>query len=299
MADAVTLYVDFIREKLANFPEAKLLIEHGMSSIYDDDAFGTGDTIIHVPGDRLIVVDYKHGEGLVVEPDSNQNKYYGCLGLETIGDDVHVVECYIVQPRIPHPKGTIRRHVTNPTELNEWWFGTALPAMAATREDDAMLQIGDWCRFCAAKEEGTCPALKQETLELDTSVDPVHLTAEEISAILEKKAPITKFFQAVERLALNRARTGETIPGYKLVYQKANRVWKEGAESALIETFGDDAYKEPAIKSPPDIEKLDGGKTFVTKFAYKPTSDLTLAANSDKREGVRPLMDMADDTISE
>lgn len=294
MADAVSLYVSFIREKMDQFPGARLLIEHGMASIYDEDAFGTGDTIIHVPGDRLIVVDYKHGEGVVVEPDSSQNKYYGYLGLESIGDDVQVVECYIVQPRIPHPKGPIRKYVTSPKELNAWWFEVSLPAMAATREDDPMLQIGEWCRFCAAKEAGTCPALKKEALEFDTSVDPVHMTAEEIGAILDKKDPVVKFFQAVERLALTRARNGESIPGRKLVYGKANRVWKEGADKALIETFGDDAYSEPSLKTPPAIEKLDGGKTFVTKFAYKPQTDLTLAATSDKREAVRPLMDMAD-----
>jgi hypothetical protein len=113
--------------------------------MFDPDLFGTVDILIIVPGERIIVIDFKHGRGVTVEPDSSQLKYYGALSLENLLElanqkiTAKVIELYIVQPRIPHPKGPIRKLVMNPEELEQWFTDELLPAAEATRSPNAML----------------------------------------------------------------------------------------------------------------------------------------------------------------
>ena len=83
--------------------------------------------------------------------------------------------------------------------------------------------------------------------------------------------------------------------------KKANRVFKDEIKlldkdekevvvkltDALVDTFGDDAYQPRLFKTPPSIEKLPGGKKFVSRWAFTPDTGLTLAAESDKRDAVK------------
>lgn len=288
--------------------EVEVYVERGMESLTDEDAYGTGDIIIHIVGDRLIVGDLKYGRGVTVEPDSDQNYYYSYLALEnyvTDPDTIKVIESWIFQPRIPHPNGTIRRHVTNVQEVTDWWFKRALPGMEETRNPDAELVIGEWCRFCPAK--GNCPALKGEAVEFNTTIDPTHMTDEELGEVLVKLDVLVKALPTFEAEALRRARGGAKIPGRKLVRQKGNRVFKDKQpvkanpddpdddtmvevtlEDAILEAFGMEAYTDPTLKSPAQIEKLEGGNEFAAQWAYSPDKGLTLAKESDKRMEVRP-----------
>lgn len=309
MIAAVQETLDWVRARIARTKadgfEVEVYIEKGMSSFTDPDAYGTGDILIHIIGDRLIVVDFKYGKGVTVEPTSEQNAYYGYLGLENYVEDhasIKVVESWIAQPRIPHPEGTIRRHTTNPKELTDWWFGTILPGIEATRDPDALLVIGQHCKWCPNK--GNCPALKQETFEFPMGIDSTHLSDEEVGAILIKLDAIEALKPAIEAEALRRARQGDKIPGRKLVRKMGNRIYKISMalpdpkdadetievklEDAIVKEFGMDAYVDPKLRSPAQVEDLSGGKEFAAMWAYKPDKGLTLAKDSDKRAGVRP-----------
>ena len=286
MVEGVQVYLDAVRAKLEKFPGAKLYVEESMASILHDDAFGTADAIVHVPGDRLIIFDFKYGR-LIVEPDSLQNRYYGYLAVENIDDTVKVVELYIVQPRMPHPKGPVRRFVTNPEELTEWFTGEVVPAMEATSDPAANFEVGTHCRFCPARD--ACPALKGETFDFNFELDPEYLTSEEIGQLLERGDAISRYLQSLEQIALHRAMNGEKIWNRKLVRKKANRVLNDGAGEKAISKWGDDAYVDPKLKSPAQLEKLPGGKEWVSSNAHSPDMGLTLAPLSDKRTEVRPL----------
>ena len=309
MVAGVQETLDWVRNRVSRAKkegfEVEVYVERGLESITDDDAYGTSDVIIHIKGDRLIIVDFKYGRGVSVEPDSDQNYYYGYLGVENYleaPDDVKVVESWIAQPRIPHPNGTIRRHITNAQELTDWWFNNLLPDMEATRKPDAPLTIGEHCRFCPAK--GHCPALKSEVFEFPMGIDPTHMTDEELGEVLVKLDALIQALPTFESEALRRARGGAKIPGRKLVRQKGNRVWKDKQpvqvnpdddemvemtiKDALESQFGLDAYSEPKLLSPAQIEKLDGGNDFASQWAYSPDKGLTLAKESDKRMEVRP-----------
>lgn len=301
--------LDWVRNRIARAKkdgfEVKLYIEKGLSSFTDPDAFGTADIIIYIVGDRLIVVDFKYGQGVSVEPTSDQNAYYGYLAIENYIEDVadiKVVESWIAQPRIPHPDGTIRRHITNCEELTDWWMKILLPGIEETRNPDANLVIGEHCRFCPNK--GHCPALKNETFEFPMGIDTGHLSDVELGSLLTKLDAIKALTPTLEAEALRRARQGDKIPGRKLVRMKSNRVFKDSMplasetdademietsfNDAVLKDFGLDAYSDPKLKSPAQIEKLEGGKDFAAKWAYKPDAGLTLAAESDKRIEVRP-----------
>ena len=298
MVESVQQTLDFVRERVTKYREqgfeVRVYVERSLDSIFDPDAYGTSDVTIHVVGERLIVIDFKYGRGVTVEPTSSQNKYYGYLAIENYlaSDEViKVVESWIAQPRIPHPEGIFRRFITNVEELTTWWMDIVIPGMAATRKEGADLVIGDHCRFCPAKSN--CPALKGEAFNFTTDVDPGHLTGDELGQLLLKAGAIRKYLEGLESEAFKRARNGQPVAGYKLVRKQANRTWKVGAELEALEAFGDGAYSKPNLLSPPQLEKVEGGKEFVSEWAYKPDTGLTLAPNRDKRTAVRPLMDLA------
>lgn len=147
-------------------------------------------------------------------------------------------------------------------------------------------------------------ALKSEVFELPVSIDPTHLNDEELGEVLKKIDAVLLAKKAYEQEALRRARAGDKIPGRKLVKKKTTRTFKtsmtvkEGddelkLEDAAVIEFGMDAYEEPKLKSPAQMEKLKGGRDFVSKWAYSPDNGLTLAPDSDTRPEVKPTIERA------
>lgn len=290
MVDGVQLHLDLVRELMERYSEqgARMYVEHPMRSMLDDEAFGTGDVIIYVPGIIIIVIDFKYGRNIVVEPDSYQNKYYGYLASEEFDPaGIEDVQLWITQPRIPHPRGLKRKHDAKLADLETWFVGEAIPAMAETRNPNAVLEIGEWCNFCPAKDTQSCPAIRETVDKIDISTAPEQLSDAELGKVLRKMAAIAKAMSAYEEEAFRRAMRGRKIPGKKLVHKQSNRVFKDGAEDAAREEFGDEAFNPPTFKSPPNIEKLAGGKAFVSKWAFKPDTGLTMAPESDKRDEVK------------
>lgn len=313
MVEGVQLYLDEVRNRVASYREqghdVHVHVEKPLQSMTDPDAFGTPDTLIHVPAVALDVIDFKYGKKIVCEPDSEQTKYYGYLGLETYVAEVppERVGLGIVQPRLPHPRGLVRWYEDESAEsLEAWWYDVVLPGIDRTRDSDAaFLKVGEWCRFCPAR--GHCPALKGDTSEFPLDMDPSFLTGEELGALLDKAKAISSYWKTcLEPLAYMRVMSGEEVAGYKLVRKQAARVFKKSmvvrqgtdnhpekmtVETAAREAFGDDAFTEPELLSPAQMEKIPGGKHFVSKWSYTPDTGLTIAPASDKREPVRRLMD--------
>lgn len=288
MAEGMQVHIDLVRGLMEEYAEqgARLYVENSMTSILDHEARGTADVVVFVPGVKIIVIDFKYGRGVVVEPDSAQNKYYGYLVCESFeSGGIKDVDLYITQPRIPHSRGTVRRYSTTVKDLEDWFTSEVLPAMAATRDDDANLTIGNWCRFCPARD--TCPALKGEVLNFDTSLEPDYLTDDELGDMLTTGDAIRKYLTSLGTEAFERLKKGATVPGYKLVYKRANRIFKAGGEAAIKKRFGDDAYEVPRFKTPPKIEKLEGGKKMVARWAFSPDTGFTVASDGDSRQAVR------------
>jgi hypothetical protein len=327
--------VDWVRKLVAKLKaEGKnpiLLVEQRVASPEDEEAFGTADIVILVPGERIIVPDFKYGKGIVVEPSDEQTRLYGHYAFETFikygdlfsnqpmnsavtltmdpdtilfPDKNTVAELWILQPRIPHPKGTERRHITNKSELARFFYGEALQAMQDGRKPDAPLCMGDHCRFCPANNN--CPALTKEAREVDPTIDPVVLDDTQLGEMIIKLDQLDKLRERCKADAFKRMMAGKKVKHFKIVHKLADRIWKGGvdeetgmtAEQEIVATLGSEqVYTKPTLKSVAQIEAIQGGKTLVKRWGMKPNTGLTMAPESDKRDAVSPdaLSDVKND----
>lgn len=152
MADAVQVYLDTIRKDCEKVGTNRAFLEiekeFSLTGI-DKDAFGTNDAYLHVPFDTLIVYEYKHGAGVVVEVRHNKQMLYYALGAIQGKEDVEQIELVIAQPRARHKDGVVRRITYSVDQLE--LFGIELKQkIMATKNPDALRRGGTWCKFCAA-----------------------------------------------------------------------------------------------------------------------------------------------------
>ncbi len=306
MVNGLKEYTGLVYRLLEQYKEygAYLLVEIGLKSEFHEKAFGTSDAVIVVPGLKIIVIDLKYGAGKVVEPTTPQTKYYGYLVLENLSLEVlkgiSEIELIIAQPRIPHPKGTIRAHTMTIAELEQWFHGEAIPNMVATEDPNAILVAGDHCDWCPGRD--TCPAFRAVYSGFDCNSEPANMSIPELVDMLERADIVEAYIERGREIALKRAEAGEKLvnsrgeQARKLVYKQAKRAMKDGAETAAEAEFGEFAY-EMKLKSPAALEDMFGakGKEFTTKWAYVPATGYTLAKMGDKRPEVKPLLSLVDD----
>lgn len=321
MVLSVQTWIDLVRVTMKRYEHlgALLYIERRVWSDYDDEAFGTSDTVIEVPGVCIIIIDFKNGM-IVIEPKDEQLKLYGQYAYERRSDAMKgkgeplKIELVICQPRAPHPKGPIRLHTTDVDTLDMWMLGEVLPAIAVTRDPNAPFVLGDHCHYCPANQAGRCPAMKTLVAELPVAVPVDALTNEQITKYRGMKGSIKKFMEGVDKEALRRVKDeGQSIEGCKLVHKLGNRVFRnamkvlqpDGVTETVIKLedqikalWGEKGWEKPKLKSPAQIEKLPGGANFASQWAFKPDTGLTLAEDDDTREPAVGLMQMADAAAS-
>ncbi len=307
MIDAVSIYTDAIRGYMAKFGNAQLHLEKKVYPVVgrEDDLFGTADAIVVEPYGVLIVGDYKHGAGIVVEiEDNDQLKYYGLGALnyvEGMGEEVSEVWLVIIQPRAEHRDGPVRRWKISVEDLRE--FGDTLVAGSAATEDPlAQLVSGSHCRdhFCNAQAK--CPLLKSQIMETAMEILPdieepvVRLPDSSDGAEIARAMTIASlakgWAKSVGEMAIIAAQAGVEIPGKKMVRKSKNRAWKDAddVERRLKNKKGILASKifKTVLQTPAQVEKVVG-KEWVAKYAHKPEGDVILVDEDDKRLALPPL----------
>lgn len=294
MISAVEVHVNHCRQLLGRH-----MIEHKfMLPFLGEGEKGTSDFTALKDG-ILHVVDYKHGKGVPVDAiDNIQGLCYGLGAAEEFADDDwHTLRITIVQPRAYHDDGPVRSWDVPREELVDYLINFAY-ASKLTQDPNAPLKVGKWCRFCKAKVN--CPAQVQfakDTLEMDfedeTSkpVPPELLSDERIlDLVFNKIKLIEQWCQTLKDYAQKKAEAGEPIPGSKLVYTRAVRMWKdkEIAEKALAGKYGDQIYEKKFLTAPA-FEKVIGKKEFkeVDFLVDKISTGVTLVPESDPRESAR------------
>lgn len=287
MADAFGVFVALARELEHTPGWEKTYIEAHLNDPDNKWLYGTIDFGIVHPG-VLSILDYKHGQGIVVETKGNPQMLYYAYLILLLHPDIRKVRMRIVQPRVPFPD-------------QEWWEVSAeyvmewaqkelLPAMART-ETDTTLSPGDHCRFCPAKL--ACPALAKQYATV-TKDDPKYINGmcdDDLMARYPLIATAKMYIKALEDETLRRLMTGGLVDNktVKLVNKKANRVWKPEAFDVLKSRFGDAVMSEPEFKSPAEVEKIDAtAKKMVHEYAYTPQTGYTVAPIDDRRPGVKP-----------
>jgi hypothetical protein len=216
------------------------------------DVFGSTDLIGRI-GDRAIVLDWKFGDGVVVEAEENpQLMFYAAASMRTerskwAFEGATEIECIIVQP--PH----IRRWVTTPARIAQFEKELVM-AVRTAQQPDAPLAMGDHCKWCAAKP--LCPLM---TGQLDrvakTSLDA--LDGWRIGELLIKADILEEWIKDLRALAFRKAETGQGVPGFKLVAKRATRSWvdESKAKAELLKHLSESEVMESSLVSPAQAEK--------------------------------------------
>lgn len=324
MLEAVEVYVNFVEGLRVAAPMSELLVEHrfDLSEIYPG-LFGTADAIVYdVVRQILHVVDYKHGAGIPVEVEENEQlMYYGVGALTSLlkaGKKVSKVVLHIVQPRCGHKKGPVRSWETTPEALLDFTMELVDYAHATTLEN-APLVPGDHCRFCPAK--GVCPKLEDLANETAkgifseisgvpkgaslpnvsqavetpvTPIDPSAIDPERLGKLLHWLPVLESWIKGVREFAYGEAEHGRPVPGWKLVSTNGKRKWTNEAEALqfLEQNFSQETVRmcmEPvALKSPAGVEKVINKKQHdkLKPLISFPKAGVSLVRESDPRPAV-------------
>jgi len=278
---------DLINEKLRPALEALDAIDPDRQMDYEvetrvgfgdflPNVFGSTDLIGRI-GHRAIVLDWKFGDGVMVDAEENpQLMFYAAAAMRTPAaawafKHATEIELIIVQPPF------IRRWVTTRERIEQFERELA-QAVNVSSWPNAPMQSGDHCRWCAAKP--ICPqmtgavdrALKQQIVELD---------APKLAEYLKQADILEGWIKDLRALAFQVLESGSPMPGYKLVAKRATRQWVD--EAAAAEFLGDKAYKSELI-SPAQAEKLV--KKIPDELIKRVSSGTTMAEESDSRPAV-------------
>ena len=291
MEECTDTYVDFVMEQ---YEAAKqvcedpvILIEQRLDfSCYVPDGFGTGDCLI-ISDDRLHIIDFKYGMGVLVEAEGNPQMKLYALGALAVYDalyDIREVSMTIFQPR--------RENVSTWTipveDLKAWAENELKPRAKMAYDGEGEYLPGEWCTFCRAAVR--CRARAEEKLKLAQTEFrmPPLLTDAEIEDILAVLPDLTKWANEIAAYALDAALNhGKEWNGFKVVEGRSVRKYRDEAAvaKAAKEAGYKDIYRQSLIPLT-EMQKLMGKDKFeeilgglITKAPGRPT----LVPKSDRR----------------
>lgn len=286
-------YADFVMEQVTRErrrdAETQVLIEQRLDfSCYVPDGFGTGDCVIVSKG-RLHIIDFKYGQGVLVDAEENpQMKLYALGALREFGEKYQIkrVKMTIFQPR----RENVTTWETTVCRLKRWADKDLKPKAKKAYNGEGNYCPGEWCLFCKAAVK--CRARAEEKLRLAQSEFklPPLLTDAEIKAVLEKLPDMKKWAEEIQDYALTSALNGKEWKGFKLVEGRSVRKYSDEDEvaKAAMSAGYNDIYKKSLI-SITDMERLMGKKDFATILGgliVKPQGKPTLVPDTDKREAI-------------
>lgn len=298
MEECTDAYVDFVMEQVElarkSCTDPIVLIEQRLDfSCYVPDGFGTGDCVI-ISDDRVHIVDFKYGMGVLVDAENNpQMKLYALGALEIYDSlyDIKEISMTIFQPR----RENVSTWTVPVEELKAWAEEELKPKAAKAYQGEGEYMPGSWCSFCRASSR--CRARADENLKLaqmEFKMPPL-LTDSEIEEVLSILPDLTKWANEITAYATDAAvNHGKEWQGFKVVEGRSVRKYKDEnavAEKAVISGYKD-IYRKSLIPMT-EMQKLMGKTKFeeiLGNLIYKPPGKPTLVPNSDKR----PAMNVAD-----
>lgn len=287
-------YVQFVLETLAEVrrhcADPLINIEQRLDfSCYVPDGFGTGDCIII--GDKIMhIIDFKYGQGVLVEAEHNPQMMLYALGALRLFDslyDIDEVAMTIYQPR----RENISTWTIPVAELNAWAENELVPKARLAYEGKGEYRPGPWCTFCKAAVK--CRARAEEKLRLAQYefAKPPLLTDTEIEDILGKLDDLTRWAEEIKTYAQDAALNhGKQWHGYKVVEGRSVR--KYSNEDAVVEAANAAGYHDIFRKTLlplTEMERLMGKQEFQSILGgliIKPAGKPTLVPASDKRPAI-------------
>ena len=297
MEEHTDAYVDFVMEQLELEKQVckdpLLLIEQRLDfSSYVPEGFGTGDCII-VSDEKLHIIDFKYGIGILVDAiDNSQMQLYSLGALEAYDSlyDIKEVSMTIFQPR----RDNISTWTIPVKELKAWAETELRPKAQKAIKGEGEFIPGEWCTFCRASVK--CRARADQKLELakfEFKLPPI-LTDAEIEEIIHKLPDMTKWANTIMAYAVDAAiNHGKEWNGFKVIRGRSNRKYKD--EEAVAKTAQANGYEEIFRKSLiplTEMQKLMGKTKFdeiLGGLIYKPPGKLRLVPVEDKRAAVSTM----------
>ena len=287
-------YVQFVLEMLSearrHCADPLINIEQRLDfSCYVPDGFGTGDCIII--GDKTMhVIDFKYGQGVLVDAEQNPQMMLYALGALRLFDslyDIEEVAMTIYQPR----RENISTWTISVADLKTWAEEELIPRAKLAFEGKGDFMPGPWCTFCKAAVK--CRARAEEKLALARYefAQPPLLTDAEIEEILGKLDDLTRWAEEIKAYAQDAALNhGKQWNGYKVVEGRSVRKYTN--EEAVVEAANAAGYHDIFRKTLlpiTEMEKLMGKQEFQTILGgliVKPAGKPTLVPASDKRPAI-------------
>jgi hypothetical protein len=236
-------------------PNQEMEIEAETSVDFGDllpGVFGSTDLIGRL-GTRAVVLDWKFGDGVAVEVEENpQLMFYAAAAMRTPAaqwafEGATEIEMVIVQPP------AVKRWVTTPERIAAFEL-QLVQAVKASEKPNAKLEVGDHCRWCAAKP--VCPQMTgavDRALKMKIeAIDP-----ERLGKYLANAELLEQWITDLRALAFAMLESGTPVPGYKLVAKRATRSWTDEtkAKAELLKSLPESEVVEVSVISPAKAEK--------------------------------------------
>lgn len=268
-------------------------------------AFGTSDLIAIDEQQRLHILDWKFGDGVVVPVTGNMGlTFYAAATLYDTDpelvefcSDISGIILHIVQPRVGSDQCLFSWETDE--AFIEAFVDQADAAMQQALLPDPPVKPGDWCRWCAAKP--TCPAYDTMASEA-LSKAPESMTAVELSERIHIADMLKGWIADIYALAQQEMEGGAAVPGYKLVRKQPRRQWIDEANAEKVmkrrKLRVADMYKRTLL-TPAQIEKKvpDLYSSVLSDLVHLHSSGLTIVSDTDKREAVTSSMDLLANAI--
>lgn len=287
----------------------KPIIEEKFPLWYMDGRNGKVD-VLTINGNHTHVVDYKYGQGVIVDPFENlQGAIYARSGMrDFLVSNAAPAGSFMDFPVTIHiyqPRG--RGAEDSPFHFWQTTWGEIMEFTArVTQVAELILSGGQTeftpsdkaCRFCPAK--GFCTARTKEftrDIEVLATVEtgPKHfppvkaISAAQLAAVLQHGEAIKQWVDDAQEYALEYLKGGSTIEGWKLVLgRQGNRYWlnpEQAAKLLLTETHlrKEEVY-ETSVISPGGAEKLLGKNKLTLDL-------LNLVARAEGKPTIAPAAD--------
>lgn len=294
MEELADAYRDYVLEQLMlerqSCPDVQIFIETRLDlTAYVPGSFGTCDCLI-VSDSKLRIIDFKYGQGVLVEAEGNPQMKLYALGALDIYDglyDFKEVAMTIFQPR----RDNVSTYTESVEVLRKWAEEELKPKAKLANAGEGEFCSGDWCLFCKAAVK--CRARAQAKLELakqEFSLPPT-LTDEEIADILPKLPDLTKWANDIMAYATDAALNhGKQWKGFKVVEGRSVRRYSD--EDAVIKAAKASGYTDifkTSLITLTEMEKLMGKKKFneiLGGLIIKPPGRPALVPDTDKRTAI-------------
>ena len=248
--------------------------------------FGSTDLVGRI-GDRAIVLDWKFGDGVVVDAvENDQLMFYAaaCMRTEEVKwafEGVTEIECVIIQPPM------IKRWVTTKERIKQF-EQTLVQAVKQAQSPDAKLAAGDHCRWCAAKP--ICPKMTG-AVDRALQVQLKYIDVDMLGRYLKNADLLEDWIKDLRGLALQLLEKDLPVPGYKLVQKQSRRKWTD--ESKAKEALLGMGLKESVVVETSVMSPAQAEKALKKRWADLPeglvkseSSGTTLASEDDPRPAV-------------